>query len=818
MIINYFRIALRHLYKNRIFSLINLFGLTLGFLCFTLLSLYVYDELSFDMFHKDAERIYRVIQHETKEDGSVREVFMTSARIGHGAEEQIPEVEESVKMYALGRRTYGNDPAARDYEVSLTMDPNFFTMLNFPFVEGDPKTALTEIDGVVVSEDYAKKYLGNDGPYLGKLIWSDINRDGKEVYLHVTGVFKNVRKNSHLQFNMVFTEATWRTLGQGFVNYIDNDWRSNNFVTYLKLREGAGVAAAEQKLTELVKKNYPKDREFRSTFSLQPMKDIHMYSSHLQGETGPTNDIKPFYIYMFAVVGALILAIACLNYMNLSTASAFRRVREIGTRKALGAMKTQLIFQFAGEAFILSIISLFFALALLQIVLPFVNQFAEKELALENLPATWLLGLGAVIILSGILSAVYPSFIVSKVSAVEAFKKEVKIGNRSLPMRKILVASQFAISIMMIACTIVIYQQLDFLRSKDVGFNKDNLVVIDINSRNLRRNFEQVKAEFSSIPEVVAISASTRVPGEWKSFPIATVKVDGTEPTSEMIFVGIDHDFLSTFDIKLVAGRNFLPGQSDSTKVILTQQGAKELGIEDPIGKMINIPGYRWGGSYETPERPFQAEVIGIAADFFFESFRTKQMPVIFAAPNTQIQAIDYYTLRVKSSNMPATIDKLKQVNLRIDPNNPIEYTFLDKEVFDTFYRLDEKRGQIFLVFSGIIICIASLGLFALVSYSIESRMKEIGVRKVLGATISNIVTLVSKEFVILVAISGVIALPAAWYMMTNWLNDFQYRVGLGAGVFIMALAVALIIAFTTVCFRAIKAGKANPVNSLRSE
>ncbi len=818
MIINYLRIAIRHLYKNRIFSLINLFGLTLGFLCFTLLSLYVYDELSFDMFHKDADRIYRILQHETKDDGSVRDVYMTSAMIGRNSVDQIPEVEASTKMYGLGRRTFGNDPAARDYEVSLTMDPNFFTLFNFPFVEGDPSTALTKPDAVVISEDYARKYLGNEGPYLGKLIWSDISRNGKEVYLEVTGVFRNIRKNSHLQFNMVFTEPTWRTLDQRFSTYIDSDWRSNNFVTFIKLAPGADVAAVERKLTYMVKTNYPKDQEFRSTFTLQPMKDIHMYSHHLQGDLGAPNDIKPFYIYMFAIVALLILGIACLNYMNLSTASAFRRVKEIGTRKALGAMRGQLIAQFTGEAIVLSIGSLLIALAILQLILPVVNQFAEKEMALENLPAAWLVGIGSVVLLSSVLSAMYPSLIIAKVSAVEAFKKEVKVGNRSLPMRKILVASQFAISIMMIACTIVIYQQINFLRTKDVGFDKDNLVVIDINSRNLRRDFEQVKAEFSSIPEVVSISASTRVPGEWKPFPVATVRADRADVTAEMIYVGIDQDFLSTYGIKLLQGRNFISGPSDSTKVILTRQGARDLGLEDPIGKIVSIPAYRFGGSYGAPERPIELEVIGIADDFFFESFRSKMMPVIFGAPNTPIQPIDYYTLRVKTSDMVATLGKLRDVNMKLDPANPLEYTFLDKEVFDNFYRLDEKRGQIFLVFSVIIICIASLGLFALVSYSIESRMKEIGVRKVLGATVSGIVKLVSGEFILLVAISGVIAVPAAWYMMTSWLSDFEYRVALGAGVFVLALVVAVVIAFATICFRAIKAGNANPVTSLRSE
>lgn len=816
MIINYLRIAIRHLAKNRIFTSVNLFGLTLGFLCFILLSLYVYDELSFDMFHKDADRLYRVIEHQTNEEGVVRDVMVTNARVGAESALQIADVETSTRLYSMGRVTVGNDPAGRAYEVTITSDVNFFNIFNFPFVEGDA-SGLSKPDMILISERHAKKYLG-EGPYVGKRLWTTAYRKDVPVEMEVAGVFKDIPKNSHFDLDIVFAEQTWRTIFNRFGEQLDNDWTSNGYVNYVKLREGASVKAVEEKMTALVKDHYPKDREFRSTFTLQAMKDIHTQSINLQGYSGQDKGIKPFYIYMFAVVAVLILAIACLNYMNLSTASAFRRVKEIGTRKALGAMKTQLITQFTGEAVILSVVSLVFALAILQIILPFVNQFAEKDMSLDILPLSWTIGLGLTILFAGILSATYPAFIISKVSAVEAFKKEIKIGSRSLPMRKILVATQFAVSIMMIACTLVIYQQLNYLRTKDVGFEKSNLVVIDINSRALRRNFENVKSEFAKIPGVQSVSASTRVPGEWKTFPVATVKPGGESNTSDMIFVGIDNDFLSTFQIELKEGRNFLPGESDSTKVILTEKGVKDLGLKNPIGSLIEIPTVRYGGSLETPRKPYRAEVIGVAADFHFESFRHKMMPVVFGAPNTVIQSIDYYTARVNARDLSEIVEQLKKVNASIDQENPLEYTFLDDQVFAQFYRMDEKRGQIFLVFSSIIICIASLGLFALVSYSIESRMKEIGVRKVLGASVLNIVTLVSKEFIVLVTISGVIAVPAAWVLMSNWLKDFEYKIGVGGSVFILALAVALTIAFTTICFRAIRAARANPVNSLRSE
>ena len=817
MFLNYFTIAARHLMKSRVFSAINLFGLTVGFLCFTILSLYVYDELSFDMFHHDAERIYRLTYHETTQDGTDRDVVAVAGKIGPESMVQIPEVEDAVRLNVFGRITMGNDPVGRGYEVTYTADADFFKVFNFPLVEGNVETALTQPDGVVFSESQAKKYFG-EGPYLGKRIWSSMERDGQPVHFIVTGIFKDLPKNSHLSFNTLFGQESWRTVLPKAHEFVSRDWTSNGFVTYLKLKPNADHASTAEKITAMTKANYPPGTEFRASFALQPLGDIHMYSSHFQGSSGQANGIKPYYVYMFSVVAVLVLLIACLNYMNLSTAAAFRRVREIGTRKALGAMRSQLILQFTGEAIILSVAAMILALAILQVLLPSINEFTEKDLALGLLPLLWRVGLFAIILTSGLLSALYPAFIIAKVSAVEAFKRNILPGRGGIPMRKVLVGGQFMISVLMIACTLVIYEQVDYLQTKDIGFEKDNLIVIDINSRQLRNNFEQVKAQFSSIPEVVSITASTRVPGEWKTFPFASVKTDGSSTQPEMIFVGIDNDFLATYQIKLLAGRNFAPGESDSTKVILTESGARELGLVNPIGTRLSIPAVRWGGSIESLDRPFEVEVIGIAADFHFESFRSKLTPVIFGAPNTPIQAIDYYTARLETRNLAGVVEKLKAINAQVDPANPLEYTFLDSDVFDRFYRADEKRGQVFLAFSAVIVCIASLGLFALVSYAIESRTKEFGVRKVLGATVTNIVTLVSREFLLLVVVAGAIAVPLAWYFMAGWLNDFEYRVTMGIDVFSIAIGISLLIAFGTISVRAIRAGRANPAQSLRSE
>ncbi|HEY0654701.1 MAG TPA: ABC transporter permease [Chryseosolibacter sp.] len=816
MLINYFKIALRYLLKNRTFSIINIFGLTLGFLCFILITLYIHDELSFDLFHRDATRISRVVQDEQLDDGTRRKVAPVAGKIAPEALKQIPEIDDAVRLSALGRITMGNDPVNRDYEVTVTTDENFFSFFDFPLVAGDPATALKTPDAIVISEKYAEKYFGKENP-MGKRLWSGLERNDQPVEFVVTGVMKNAPKNSHLQLDILFSESSWATIFPWYTNFANSDWASNSYITYIKTKPEASQEDVEKKLTALVKRNYSGEKEFRSDFTLQPLKDVHLYSDGIQGNEVNSATIKPFYLYMFGAVAILILLIACLNYMNLSTAAAYKRTREIGTRKTLGALKSQLIAQFSGEAIVLSSVSLLLAISLLQLTLPFINTFLDKELAVQNLSMEGIVMVIGVVIIAGILSSLYPAFIITRVVPSEALKKDVRLGSRSLPVRKILVVAQFAISIVMIASTLIIYKQLQYIRSKDLGFSLDNLLVIDINSARLRRDFETVKAEFAKVPEVQHISTSTRVPGEWKSFPITTINQAGSANAIETIFVGIDQDFLTTYNIKLLEGRNFVDSKSDSTKVILTKLAVKQLGLSNPVGQIIEIPKLRFGGSIQNLESVFRVEVIGVVDDFYFESFRKEMMPLIFGAANTVIQRIDYYTLRIQTNDWDKTIEKLKAVNTSIDENNPMEYTFLDKS-FQRFYEADEKRGQIFVTFSAIIVLIACLGLFALVSYSIESRMKEIGIRKVLGASVESIVGLIAREFLVLVVAAGAIGIPLSYYMMDRWLEDFAYHIPLSAGIFAAAALIAVLIALVTISVRSIRAAISNPVHSLRNE
>jgi len=818
MILNYLKIALRYLPKNRTFTLINLFGLTLGFVCFLLIALYIHDELAFDTMHRDVDRIYRVLQHEHEQDGSIRDLAVVNAQIGPESMKQFPEVEDIARFTGFGRITMGNDPPSRQYESLLTLDHNFFTFFDFPLVEGDARTAMSIPDGVVISEKTAAKYFGKESP-IGKPIWSNLVRrqTNQLVEFTVVGVAKDFPSNSHLQFDVMFSESTFPSVYPWYTNFVATDWTSNSYVTYIKLKEGADPQALEDKITALVKSHYPAHQEFKSYFSLQPLKDIHLNSQHLQGSRADWNGTNPFYIYLFGAVAFMVLLIAGLNYMNLSTAAALKRTREIGTRKTLGAQRPQLIGQFTGEAVLLSGLSLFMALALVQLLLPQANAFTGKNLTLNQLPAAWALGTVCVMFLVGMLSSLYPAYLIARVSPVQALKNSSSSGGNKLTMRKFLVAGQFAVSILMISSTLIIYQQLNYLREKDLGMSISNLLVVDINSNGLRRNFENVKAEFTKVPEVLEISTSTRVPGEWKSYPIARGLAEGVTLPEEMIYVGIDQDFFSTYDIKLLKGRNFTSGREDSTKVILTQLAVERLGLKDPIGQIIEIPSIRWGASTEELEKPLRVEVIGVSDNFYFESFRQSMMPVVFAYPNTSVQRIDYYTMKIKTSNWSETLDKLRAVNQKIDPENPMEYTFLNDR-FEEFYQADEKRGQLFLLFSLVVVLIAVMGLFALVSYSMESRTKEIGVRKVLGASVQSILGLVSKEFLIIILGASIVAIPASWLLMRTWLTDFAYRVPLSATTFLLAAVLTLTIAFLTISIRTLYTARANPIDSLRSE
>ncbi len=809
MFVNNLKTAYRHLLKNFTFSFINIFGLTLGFLSCMTIALYLYDELNFDRMHVDADHIYRVIQDEQSENGESRKVATVAARIGPESAKQLTGIHDVCRVAGFGRRTMGNEPETRGYEQLIIADANFFRFFSFPLLQGDPATCLTEPNGIVISKKLAIRYFGT-ADALNKSIWI-----GGENML-VTGVMDDFPSNSHLSFDLMWSQATVDQYWPDYRQSEQSDWSSNSFATYLK-SEHDRIDDLAANITQLVSQNYPADKEFKSRFYLQPLKDIHLHSAGIADYQVNASGFNTFYIYSFSAVAFLLLVIASLNYMNLSTAAAYKRTQEIGTRKTMGAGRSSLIIQFMGEALILSVASLVLATALLQVFMPLVNAFTGKSLQLSTMPVGWLLIMVSMLLGSGILAALYPAFVVAGISPVQAIKKEIRLANKSVPIRKTLVTAQFVISIIMISSTLIIYRQLNFIREKELGFEPDNLVTIDINSGALRQQFESMKTELAKIPHIQRVTVSSRVPGEWKTFPIAAVSANELDVKQDMIFVGIDQDFLDTYKINLTEGRNFTTSPSDSTKVILTQHAVSKLGLENPIGQTITIPQAAFGGRIVTLPKPFQAEVIGIVEDFHFESIRKEMRPLIFAYHNNPVHNIDYYTIRVETRYWNETLAGIRKVNSQFDIANPVEYNFLDGKI-EEVYKNDDKRGQIFMIFSFVIVTIACLGLFALVSFAVENRKKEIGVRKVLGASAQSIVSLLSREFILLVVIAFVIATPLVVLTMNSWLQEFAYHTNISVGTFVISGVVTLIIAFSTVSIRSVRAAMTNPVDSLRSE
>jgi len=545
------------------------------------------------------------------------------------------------------------------------------------------------------------------------------------------------------------------------------------------------------------------------TFYLQPLRDIHFRSSHIEVDRNQSKG-EIAYVYIFSAIALFIVLIACINYMNLATARSAHFAKDVGIRKVVGAYRAQLIGQFLSESILFTLLAFLLAVAMVELLLPRFNAFTGKDLQLGFTSSSLLLlVLGLLTLLVGIIAGSYPSFYLSRLQPAMVLKGSFKTGSGNIGLRRVLVVTQFALSIVMIVATLVVAEQMNYIRSKRLGFDKEQMLVIDINSGNARRNFATMKTEFARIPAVRSVSASSRVPGDWKNI-LAVEAIPAGASANEihtMSFLGIDEDFLATYNVELVTGRNFsLQMATDSSTILLNETAAKMLGGEAVIGKRL-----------EVPDSKFHGEVICVVKDFHFRSLYEKIGPLVIGHRDNPIQAIDYFTLKISGNDIPATLDALKRINERFDPSHPFEYNFLDERLND-FYLADQKVGALFGMAATLAIVIACLGLFGLSSYTTEQRTKEIGVRKVLGASVPQIILLLSKDFARLTLIAFLVASPLAYYVMNKWLQDFAYRINLGWKTFFMAGILALAIALLTVSYQSIKAALASPVESLRYE
>ena len=813
MIKHYFKIVIRNLWRNKTYSFINIFGLTLGLICFLLIALYVFDELTYDSFHKNASNTYRVIETKVSPEGKESKVAAVGYKIAEQSPVAIPEVKKAARFSTFGR-TNVSDPAATNtfYETFSIANPEFLQVFDFKLLAGNRATALSAPRSVILTEDMAKKIFGVSS-VVGRTLQSDVF---DSLPYTITGILQNFPSNSHISFNLLFSENS--ISGQGYRDFISGDWSSNNFTTYLTLDKEADVKNATQKLNQLVASNRTGTSNVKRSLSLQPLTAIHFHSAGIEGNPAERKG-NLSYIYVFSIVALFVLLIACINYMNLTTARFANRGKEIAVRKVTGALRSNLIGQFLSEALLMAIIALLLSLGVTKLLLPAFNAFTEKqlELGVTTDPRIWI-GIIATVLIVGLFAGVYPALFQSRLKPLLLLKNKIQQSKSHLSLRKGLVVFQFFLSIIMIVSTIVVFLQMKYVDTADMGFNKEQLLVVDINSGAVRRGAETIKTEYAKIPNVKSVSVTSRVPGEWKIIPKVKVKSQGYGSVeNDLFYMAADDQFLKTFEIGLISGRNFSTSAADSSAVMINETAAKMLDIKEPSENLIEIPSVDFSGNVSNLAAPFRARVVGIVKDFNFRSLREKVAPLILAYRSNPVHNIDYFTVRLNASNVEQVLQQLENILHKVDANHLFEYNFLDKQ-WDNFYRDDQKRQVIFLVIAALAILIACLGLFGLATYAAEQRIREIGIRKVLGASVSGIVTMLSKDFIKLVLIASVLAIPVAWWMMNNWLSDFAYRTKIYWWIFVIAGALALLVALLTVGLKALKAAIANPVKSLRTE
>lgn len=806
---NYFKVAFRNLWKYKTYSAINIIGLAVGLCSFLLISMYVLEELGYDRHFRYADRIYRVNADIIFGGGELK-LPQTSDMMGASLKKDYPEVEEYTRIYNNSGSKLIKKGGSYITETALAhVDSTFFRVFSLEAVSGDPDHALDEPNTVVITQSAAMKYFGTMD-VIGKTMETD--DDSSTVY-KVTALIKDIPSNTHFDFDLLFSMKN--------VNYNWGQFISHNFHTYLLLKTGANARGFEKKFDEYILRYVlPQARQFmqissmedfekagnRLQYSLIPLKDIHLHSTRQFEITRPGN-IQ--YVYIFSMVALFILLIACINFMNLTTARSANRAREVGIRKVLGTEKKDLITQFLTESTLMAFLSLLIALLIAWMVLPLFNNITAKEMEISHLFGPRVLPLLiALPVVVGLVAGSYPAFYLSSFRPIVVLKGKLHAGTRSIKLRSVLVVFQFFTSIILIIGTIIIYLQLNYIRNTNLGFDKEQVLVID-GAYALRNNIDAFKNEILALPGVKSGTMSSFLPVSNSSRNDNTFSkeaVTSAESGINMQTWAVDHDYISTMGMQIVKGRNFSRDfLSDSSATIINETMEKFLGYDDPVGKKI----YRTndGGDINS------FTIIGVVRNFNFESVKRNVGPLsLFLQRSPGLLAF-----KINPQQLPELLTGIERKWKSLASGMPFSYMFLD-ESFDEMYRDEQRVGRIALSFSVIAILIACLGLFGLATYIAEQRTKEIGIRKVLGASVSGIVQLLSKDFVKLVFIAFIIATPLAWWAMNEWLNDFALRINISWWIFLLAGFLALLIAMATISVQAIKAGLANPVKNLRNE
>jgi len=804
---NYLKTAFRNLLKNKFYTSINIIGLAVGLATCLLILLYVLDELSYDRYNVNAERIYRV-NNEIKFGDNYFDLAVSPALMGSAMVREMPQVQQYARL-----RWYGSFLVKKGNEniqegrVGFA-DSSLFDVFTLPMIAGDPKTALKEYHSLVITETIAEKYF-NSTNVVGKTML--INDTGN---YKITGVIKDIPKQSH--FNFDFFVPMIENNGSN-----DDNWLSENWSTYILLKKNTDAKQVEAQLNPMMDRHVGPElksvinqslEDFEKTggyvrASLTPLTDIHLHSNKT-GELDGNGNAE--FVYIFSAIALLILLIACVNFMNLSTARSSNRAKEVGVRKVLGSLKKNLVQQFLTESLLISAIALVLAVLLAWLLLSYFNQLAGKDIHSATLfQPEMLISLVVLMLIVGLLAGSYPAFFLSSFQPIDVLKGKLAGGFKRSWLRNALVVFQFVISIILIFGTVVIYNQLNYIHNKDVGFNRNQVITIN-HTDALRDQASTFRNELLQISGVKNATMSGYLPVNYNRSNDAYFTSPALDAKTGMSMQGwtVDENYISTLDIRILQGRNFSPQfATDSTGIIINEAAAKFLATRDLLNKKLyTIKDIQTKGLNEY-------HIIGVMKNFNFSSLRDVVTPLALrlGKDNGNI------SVRINSADISNVIVQIKSKWKAIAPSQPFDYSFMDED-FNKLYTTEQRTGQIFITFAVLAIVIACLGLFGLITYAAEQRIKEIGIRKVLGASVSNIAGLLSKDFLKLVIISAAIAFPVAWWAMSKWLEDFAYRVSISWWVFCAAGVLALLIAILTVSFQAIKAALMNPVKSLRTE
>ncbi|MEQ8580936.1 MAG: FtsX-like permease family protein [Marinoscillum sp.] len=801
---NYTKVYFRRFRKETTHYLVNTLGLALGFAVLFFILMYVYDEEHLDRYHTKADRIYRVLEKRTGEDGEVQHFSATSNMLADGLKDEFPEIEETAKMLSLGS-------GGLQYGETLFNDRNYvfatkslFKILDFNILAGDPFQDVNGSVGVVLNETTAQKLFRDEDP-IGKIV----TMPGRMSSVEVVAVYEDLPATSTYQFNTVYVSDFTQ-----FPSYYGNwltSWDSRGMTTWALFKEESRPESVQAKKKAFMEKYYNDEIRPHHDFYFQPIAEMHLSSAHLDAfGTDPVQAV-PYsqrqFVSIIFLIGIFVITIAALNYINLSSVQALKRTLEAGIRKVNGATIGQLRFQLFVETFLTLLIAYVLSVALLIIFHSKFLEFSGKDIPLGRFFSPELLAyhaaaFGVIWVLSSLIPAIY----YSKLNHSLMLTRNVFVGKGDL-LRKSFVVVQYGISLCLIIGSIVLYRQLHFVQTKDLGFKNDKLLTLDINSGAARQQFKSIITGLKANANVINATTSSRVPGEWKSIPSVELTLVQNENPVVATHYAADENWLDTYQMKLKAGSNFsgIAG-SDTLKVILNEKAVELLGLEDPVGKSVWL-------SEDTLSK---MQIIGVVKDFHFQSLHEPLGPVVITSWNNPVLGIDYFTIRYRE-NVSDVLTHIETVQKRYDPETPAEINFLD-ERWERYYQADQSRSYLILIATIISIIISAFGLFGLVNFTVERKTKEVGIRKVLGASIPNILQIILRDYVVLLLISLIVAAPVAWWVLSSWLQDFAYRIDLSVGVFTIAFAAVLVVSFATVIARVYRLAKSNPVNSLRYE